>query len=180
MRIKVLPSTFEVSRGILRRTPSLAQADGGTGSLLGRGWILEVVQDPGFYEAVSLYEALGLREPRAFLLRFDGEAWQAELLPFRPPPPRPREAPARKEEEVEREEKPRKRVRVGEEVGERAYRLLYPLLGEEEFSRHGGVDAYLASRGFDPEEVWAELEATGLLVREEGGFFRLRRARTRV
>lgn len=107
--IKVLPTAWELHRGLLRRTPALRLLER-EGAIAGNGWILRASGE--WYEAADFYERLGLREsPLPILLvpLGQGEAL-AEVLPV--PARRPLSAP--KEEPPPPEERPKKRVRVGE------------------------------------------------------------------
>lgn len=107
--IKVLPTAWELRRGLLRRTPALRLLER-EGVIAGNGWMLRASGE--WYEAVDFYERLGLREsPLPILLvpLGHGEAL-AEVLPV--PAKRPLSAP--KEEPPPPEERPKKRVRVGE------------------------------------------------------------------
>lgn len=186
-KVKVIPTAFEVQRKLLRRTPALRALEEVEGILQVMGITL-VSHDGEWYEAGELYQKMEMYEPASVVFyRMGKEVW-AERAPVvgyaRMSPPReeaPREPPPPPKEEAA---PPKKRVRIGsfeadrekaEGVGpslQEAHRLLWELLGGEEFAPEG-VNAYLEHRGLNPAQIWRSLEARGWLVREKG-FCRLR------
>lgn len=127
-KVSVLPTAWEVQKGLLRRTPRLLQYEK-EGVIQGEGWTLKA--DGDWYMAHELYAVLGLRdEPRPFYLFFPkGEKAWAELPPRRPSPKPSLALPATKEEKPSNappanpspsanEGKPVKRVRIGRGMDE--------------------------------------------------------------
>ena len=186
-KVKVIPTAFEVQRKLLRRTPGLRVLEEAEGILQVMGITL-ASRDGEWYEAGELYQKLEVYEPAPIVFYRVGEEVRAERVPVvgraRLTPPReeaPREPSPPPQEEAA---PPKKRVRIGSFETDRGkpegvdpslrevHRLLWELLGGEEFAPEG-VNAYLEHRRLNPTQIWRSLEAQGWLVREKG-FCRLR------
>ena len=111
--IRILPTAWELSRGLLRRTPTLRALEGEEG-IRGEGWTL-VPLDEEWYDARELYEAAGLRDAvRPLELHRYGDSWRAvAVAPRGAPPPRPEPSGDGEGKKEEGEEKRKKVVRIG-------------------------------------------------------------------
>lgn len=120
-RIRIWFTGWELQRGLLRRTPSLAQWEEG-GEIRGKDWVLRPQENGEYYEAQDLFYHLGFRDtPGPFEIVFWAQG-EAEALPLsinprgigKSSPPVEGKGGNREpqEEEVSKEKKV-KRVRIG-------------------------------------------------------------------
>lgn len=191
--MKIIPTAWEVQRGLLRRTPGLkaleAEEDRLVLLLEGKRVELQATPDGAFYQAAALFALCAPRTVLKLRPARKGEVWvealeprlapqkaeKPEEAPQSPPPPKAKRrvrllqtAEGWKEVVEQEAESPEPPSPVKDPL-EALPLLLRHLAPEEEFAPEGAA-SLLEFHGFEPQRVWHALEARGLLKRSRDGF----------
>lgn len=191
--MKVIPTAWEVERGLLRRTPGLKALEAEEGRLVllleGERVELQAAPDGAFYQAAALFALCASRTVLKLRPARKGEVWvealepkpapqrakEPEETPQSPPPPRARRrvrllqtAEGWKEVVEPEAEGPRPPSPVKDPL-EALPLLLRHLNPGEEFAPEGAA-SLLEFHGFEPSRVWQALEGRGVLKRRRDGF----------